>query len=167
MGCGKTTLGRAVARRVPVRFIDLDEYIEEREGMTVRQIFETRGEAAFRQLERECLAEVASMTDVLVATGGGTPCQPGLMDIMLDAGTTVWLDTSPDRLYTRLQEGRSTRPLIASLSDNELRAFIDKALADRRPHYSLAAHRFDSTRLENEEEVEATATQFIRQFIKP
>ncbi|MDE5635144.1 MAG: shikimate kinase, partial [Muribaculaceae bacterium] len=87
MGCGKTTLGRAVARRVSMPLIDLDEFIEQREGMTVRQIFEKHGEPYFRKAEHDSLLEVSRMDDVIVATGGGTPCQPGLLALMLGSGT--------------------------------------------------------------------------------
>lgn len=165
MGCGKTTLGRAVARCASMRFIDLDEYIEEREGMTVRQIFDTRGEAAFRDIERRTLVEVSQMADVIVATGGGTPCQPGLMDVMLDTGVTVWLEAPLDVLHRRLVEGRATRPLIARLDDTQLRDFIIAALEARRPHYSRAAARFNSSRLETAGEIAETSARFISQFL--
>ncbi len=148
-----------------MRLIDLDEYIEEREGMSVRQIFDAKGEAYFRAVERESLAEVSRMSDVIIATGGGTPCQPGLMDMMLETGTAVWLEAPIDVLHRRLIEGRATRPLIASLDDDELRRFIVKALDARRPHYARAAARFDSSRLESTAEIADSAARFIDQFI--
>jgi len=165
MGCGKTTLGRAVARRVSMPLIDLDEYIEQREGMTVRQIFEKHGEPYFRKAERDSLLEVSHMTDVLVATGGGTPCQPGLLDIMLGSGTAVYLEAPLDVLHRRLLAGRATRPLIAGLDDSALRAFIIQALEARLPYYTRAAARFDSSRLETPEQIHDTATRFINSFI--
>lgn len=167
MGCGKTTLGRAVALAASMRFIDLDEYIEEREGMTVREIFELRGETYFRSLERETLGEVASLENTIIATGGGTPCQPGLMDIMNRAGSTVYLEVSPDILHRRLLQGRATRPLIASLDDNSLRVFITKALDSRSPHYREATHRFDSGYLEDTAQIKESVDKFILQFIHP
>ena len=165
MGCGKTTLGRAVARAASLRFIDLDEYIEQKTGMTVRRYFEVHGEPSFRQAERDALAEVSSLSDVIVACGGGTPCQPGLMDMMLRSGTAVWLETPIDVLTRRLAEGRSTRPLIASLTDDQLPAFIASRLADRSPHYSRATERFDSSRLESVEQIAVSVDLFIKRFI--
>lgn len=165
MGCGKTTLGLAVARRVSIPLIDLDEFIEECEGLTVRQIFEKHGEAYFRQAERDALLKVSRMTDVIVATGGGTPCQPGLLEIMLDSGITVYLETSLNVLHRRLSEGRETRPLIAHLNDNELKEFITDALEERRPYYTRAAARFDSSRLESADQIHESSTRFIRNFI--
>lgn len=165
MGCGKTTLGRAVAHATSMRFIDLDEYIELNERMTVREIFDRHGEAYFRNLERETLREVASMQDVIIATGGGTPCQPGLMDIMNSHGLTVYLQTSPDVLYRRLLQARDTRPLIASLDDDSLKKFIYTALAARMPHYSRATATFDSGRLEDAQQISDSAMLFIDRFL--
>lgn len=165
MGCGKTTLGRAVARCASMSMIDLDEYIQHREGMTVRQIFDIRGEDYFRLIERESLLEISRMTDVVVATGGGTPCQPGLMDIMLETGITVFLVAPLPVIYRRLREGRTTRPLIANLDDNQLHDFIIKTLDKRMPHYTRAAARFDSSHLETPGEIATATDRFIRNFI--
>lgn len=165
MGCGKTTLGRAVARNTSMHLVDLDEYIEEREKMTVRQIFDCHGEKYFRKIERETLLEVSHMTDVIVATGGGTPCQPGLMDIMLETGVTVFLEVSTDVLHRRLVQGRSTRPLIARFSDDELLEYIKTALETRMPYYERATWRFDSSYLETSGQIASSAERFIQQFI--
>ena len=74
MGCGKSTLGRALADELGVQFIDLDAYIEERYHKKVSEIFAEMGEQDFRQMERRMLEEVAECSDVVVACGGGTPC---------------------------------------------------------------------------------------------
>lgn len=167
MGCGKTTLGHAVAQSASLKFIDLDQYIEHEQGMTVRQIFELHGEQYFRHLERETLKSVAGMHDVIVATGGGTPCQPGLMEIMNEHGLTVLLDASPDVLYRRLLAARDTRPLIAALDDDQLRLFINKALCERMPHYSKAQANFCSDRLESADQIADSVKNFIHRYVKP
>lgn len=170
MGCGKTTLGRAVAARARVRFVDLDEYVEEQAGCTVRDIFEREGEAEFRRREREALAEMAELAGsnpseaLLVACGGGTPCQPGAMELMNAVGTTVMLATSHSRLLARLVDGAAKRPLIAGKSEAEISQIITAGLAARMPHYSKAAHTFDSTFLETDQQVASTAHLFIKQF---
>ena len=74
MGAGKTTLGKAFARKLNVPFIDLDWYIEERFHKTVGELFTERGEAGFRELERNMLHEVAEFENVVISTGGGAPC---------------------------------------------------------------------------------------------
>lgn len=169
MGCGKTTLGRALQARCGVRFIDLDDYIVERAGRTVPQIFASGGEAAFRAMERDALRAIAgsarSGAVTVVACGGGTPCQEGNMELMNSTGRTVWLVTSPERLFSRLAVARAGRPLIAALSDDELRSFIHTQLAARTPHYSLATDTFDSTWLEDEDQINATVIRFSSQYL--
>ena len=122
MGCGKTTLGEVLARLMGLRFIDLDEFIEARQGMTIPQIFDQMGEARFRELETEALSEVAVTQDVIVGCGGGTPCHGGNMALMNQAGTTVWLTTSPERITARLllPEEKCKRPKILHLPDEEV-----------------------------------------------
>lgn len=167
MGCGKSTLGRNVAARTPLEFIDLDNYIETRFHATVREIFAEKGEAGFRRLERAMLEEVADFENVIIACGGGTPCFFDNMELMNSKGTTILLDTSLEKLHTRLMRGRHKRPLIADKSDSELRQFIIDALKAREPYYSKARERFAGDLLENEAQVEDTARRFISQFNIP
>lgn len=164
MGCGKSTLGRMVSAETGMRFIDLDNYIEGRFHATVSQIFADRGEDGFRLIERNMLHEVGEFEDVIVACGGGTPCFFDNMEWMNSHGVTVFLDTSLDKLFTRLKRGRHKRPLIAGKSDDELREFIVNALEGRMPHYSKAAQVFKSDLLESETEKIETARRFISQF---
>ena len=150
MGCGKTTLGEVLARQMDCRFIDLDEFIEQRQGMTVLQIFDEMGENRFRELETEALHEVASMTDVIVGCGGGTPCHGDNMTLMNQAGTTVWLTTSPERITARLPlpEQNSKRPKLNTLSIHEVLPLVKKELQSRSPYYAQAQLQFDSTDIE-------------------
>lgn len=167
MGCGKSTLGRNVAAITGCQFIDLDKYIETRYHANIRDIFAQRGEDGFRRIEREMLREVGEFSDVIIACGGGTPCFFDNMDYMNAAGTTVLLDTSLDKLHTRLKRGRHKRPLIADKDDDELRQFIIEALEARMPFYSRAACRFKSDLLDDEVEVTTTARRFIETFNIP
>ena len=165
MGCGKTTLGHAVAHVASMQFVDLDQLIEQEQGMTISEIFARHGEETFRRLEREALTRMSTLSDVIIATGGGTPCREGMMELMLATGTTVYLETDIDRLHSRLAVARATRPLIARQNDDELREFITASLSERLPHYTRAAARFDSTMLEDEQQIAATTQRFINQFI--
>lgn len=148
MGSGKSTLGYALGRATQLQYIDLDTYIERRFHASVSDIFANSGENGFRNLERRMLEEVSQFEDVIIACGGGTPCYFDNMAIMNAAGTTVWLKASEERLWQRLKMGRRRRPLIASLTDDELRAFIHTKLAERVPHYSQARHIFDADNLD-------------------
>ena len=159
MGCGKTTLGEALAREMGVRYIDLDEFIEQQCGMTIAEIFDKMGENRFRELECDALREVAVMTDVIVGCGGGTPCHGDNMTLMNEAGTTVWLTTSPERITARLllPEQKSKRPKILHLPDEEVLPLVKEELEARTPIYSKAHLQFDSTDIETAESTRRTA----------
>lgn len=165
MGSGKTTLGRALHTATGLSFTDLDEAIEERSGMSVREIFDRYGEAEFRRMERETLAETACGRDMIVACGGGTPCQEGNMELMNRLGTTIWLEAPTELLTKRLAEASEQRPLIAGKSLSELREFVERTTESRRKHYSLARERFDASRLDNADEIAESVGEFIRRFL--
>lgn len=167
MGCGKSTLGKALAARCDIRFVDMDDYIESRAGKSIREIFASEGEAAFREMERNTLNELAEMPNAVIACGGGTPCFGDNMEVMNRNGVTVHLRTSHGRLLERLKRGRAKRPLIANLNDDELDKFISEQLEKRMPHYSKAAFTFDSTLLEDENQIEKKCEAFIAQFDLP
>lgn len=159
MGCGKTTLGEVLARQMGLRYIDLDEYIEQRHGMSVVEIFDKKGQESFRVMEIEALHEVAAMTDVVVGCGGGTPCHGGNMEVMNDAGITVWLTTSPERITARLllPEQKIKRPKIVDLPDDAVLPFVKKELEARTPYYCQAQLQFDSTDIETGPDTRRTA----------
>ena len=162
MGCGKTTLGKPLARLLAMPFIDLDLYIERQCHMSAKEIFLTHGEAHFRMLERKALKEVAqSATSAVVACGGGTPLKANNMEMMNSVGITVWLRTSIDRIVSRLvlPEQRSKRPLLNDMSDDEIRNYVAQGLEARTPFYKQAQLQFDSTFLESEQEIDTTAHQ--------
>lgn len=160
MGCGKTTLGEPLARLLGWRFVDLDLFIEEKCGMSAKEVFGTYGEAHFRKLEREALEEVAATGgDAIVACGGGTPLQPGNMELMNRVGITVWLQTSVERITSRLvlPEQRSKRPLLNDMTDEQIKESVKKGLKARNKYYKKAQLQFDSTYLESVEEINGTA----------
>ena len=138
MGAGKTTLGKAFARKLNVPFIDLDWYIEERFHKTVGELFTERGEAGFRELERNMLHEVAEFENVVISTGGGAPCFYDNMEFMNRTGKTVFLNVHPDVLFRRLRIAKQQRPILQGKEDDELMDFIIQAhLFIRRRNISL------------------------------
>ena len=144
MGAGKTTVGKKLSKQLNLSFIDLDYYIEGRYHKEIRQLFAERGEDAFRDIERRMLHEVASFEDVLVSTGGGTPCFFDNMEFMNGAGTTVYLKVSVDELANRLEVCKQTRPVLQNRSGEELKQFIADSLENRRPFYEQAQIVFDA-----------------------
>ena len=160
MCSGKSTLGPALAERLGVEFVDLDDCRERRHGMSIVELFASVGESRFRELESAMLEDVvAGHSCAVVACGGGTPCVAGNMELMNRSGLTVWLTTSAERIASRLclPEHKSRRPLIASLRDDEVLAYVRRDLALREPHYSRAQLQFDSTRIETAAETAETA----------
>lgn len=161
--CGKTTIGRELARLLGREFIDLDERVEQQAGMRVSDIFATRGEAAFRQMELECLLEVAH-SHAIVAVGGGTPCHADNIDLMNAAGTTVWLTTPVETLINRLRrpEYKLPRPAVASLTDGQIARYVNRTYRARLPYYTQAKIHFDATDIETAADTRRTATRLAR-----
>lgn len=153
MGAGKTTLGKAFAREMGLTFVDLDWYIEERFHKSIRQLFTERGEDGFRDLEKRMLHEVAEFEDVVISTGGGTPCFLDNMEYMNTMGKTVFLDVNLSVLFRRLRVAKQQRPLLVEKNDEELMAFITENLQKRLPFYTKALYVFNGEKLEDRRQI--------------
>ena len=153
MGAGKTTVGRQLALNLGMQFYDLDWYIEMRYHTTVAKLFEQRGEAGFRELERNMLHEVAEFDDVVLSCGGGTPCFFDNMDYMNGQAETVYLKARPEVLAQHLKMGKVVRPLILGKTDDELLQYIKDSLEVREPFYQKAKHTLDVSLLDNYEKI--------------
>lgn len=132
MGTGKSSLGRLLARDLSYRFVDTDQLIEERTGMKVREIFATRGEAAFRQLETELVRELAQETGLVVATGGGLVLNPLNVELLEQSGRIFCLTAPPEEILARISLQPGTRPL---LDDPDPLSRIVELLAARKDAY--------------------------------
>ena len=139
MGAGKTTVARALARRLDWRAVDIDEAIEEREHGTVASVFAKHGESYFRAVERAVLFDQLQSRHLVVATGGGTFVDPQNRAVMSRDGVTVWLDVPLERLIARVPaDGR--RPLAADRDE------FERLYALRRSVYEQAHYRVDASR---------------------
>lgn len=118
MGCGKTTIGRIVAKKLGVEFYDLDEYIEEKSGMKIPEIFEKHGERYFRELESKAIGEFENKTGV-VATGGGALLSEKNAQIANSCGVTVFIDTDFEVCYNRIKDDEH-RPIAFNSTKEQL-----------------------------------------------
>jgi shikimate kinase len=139
MGAGKTHWGKILSNRLELPFYDLDELIVQQEERSVAQIFETSGEAYFREKEKKLLHEFSETHDsMLLSCGGGAPAFFDNMNYMNQMGVTVWLNTPFEILLGRLRQGKEKRPLLKHLTDEELKNYITKTNSDRRMYYEQA-----------------------------
>jgi shikimate kinase len=142
MGSGKSVVGKLLAHSLELPFIDLDEYIEGELQESISNIFNNKGEIYFRKKEHEYLNKVLQDHDHLVlATGGGTPCYSGNMEVLLKQTPYVcYLQVSVQELARRLSMEKQHRPIISHLNDDALPEYIAKHLFERTPFYIKANH---------------------------
>ena len=123
MGSGKTTIGIQLAKKLYLNFTDLDEFIEEKEQKSIKEIFKQKGEIYFRKIEHKYLKQFINENESYVLSlGGGTPCYAGNLDLILHDKNNLsfYLRGSISTLFKRLSENKFKRPLINDLSDNQL-----------------------------------------------
>lgn len=138
MGSGKSMVGKGLAQKLGLTFIDMDHYIEERNFRTIPQIFAEDGEAGFRKLEQKALHELSEFDDVVIATGGGAPCFFDNMEMIKRTGRSVYLNGTPRIIAERLKQSKIERPLIKGKTDQELVDFIHETLNKRSAWYQQA-----------------------------
>ena len=145
MGCGKSSLGRKLAKASGMEFMDMDSIIEQREGASISDIFHYQGEAYFRGVEQALIEELgAADGDMVISTGGGAPAWEDNMERMNRLGATVYLRRTAEQIASRLSpHGRQKRPKLRGLNDEELVAFMTANMAEREPFYSQATHCVD------------------------
>jgi shikimate kinase len=134
MGVGKTTIGRRLARRLAIPFVDADHEIEDAAGMSIADIFARFGEAHFRDGERRVIARLIDGTRRVIATGGGAFMNDETRALILDQATAVWLNSDIDTLAERVGR-RGDRPLLAG---REPRDVLEALAKVRNPVYALA-----------------------------
>ena len=140
MGCGKTTIGKMLARRLKARFEDTDAMVERVEGASVEDIFYYEGEEYFRSLEREVLESIEKVDELLViSTGGGLPVMGDNMKRLLDLGIVVYLERPAEQIIKRLTPyGLKRRPKLAKLLPDEILGYMRGEIKEREKIYLQA-----------------------------
>jgi shikimate kinase len=138
MGCGKSSLGKKIAKKLNYHFIDSDSEIEKIHQLSVPEIFKEKGEDFFRQLEADFIRSIPKDEPFVLSTGGGTPCYHDNLSFLHKIGKTFYLQLSPYELTQRLIKAKVQRPLLINKNEDELYNFIKEKLADRLPYYSQA-----------------------------
>ena len=147
MTSGKSFIGKTLAERLKLPFIDLDIYIEKKEKMTISRIFKSKGEVYFRTIESNYLREILKQEkNYILSLGGGTPCYASNMDVINAAtnSTSIYLKTSILTIIKRLIKEKNKRPLVQSLEENELKEFVAKHLFERSIYYNKANHTIET-----------------------
>ena len=143
MGCGKSTIGRLLAKKLKIPFVDMDNFLSETHGCSVPNLFKKHGEIGFRKLEKKALKDLLASTQVSVLSlGGGTPCYADNMHSVIQSTPfTFYLSTSISTLCNRLFLEKDHRPMISHLTSKEkLKDFIAKHIHERKIFYEQANH---------------------------
>lgn len=140
MGSGKSTVGRRLAERLALPFVDADHEIEAGAGMTVAEIFNRLGEASFREREREAMARLAAGPPKVVGAGGGAFADDSTRRLVLERCISIWLDADLDTLVGRVTGG-AHRPLVNGKDEAGIRATLADLLERRSPFYAQAQYR--------------------------
>lgn len=162
MGSGKSTIGKLIARDLGYRFVDTDTIIEQVTQTTIPEIFAAEGEAGFRAIEAQVLAQVVAFQRTVVSTGGGIVKDDRNWGQMRQ-GSVLWLDVPLDDLFDRVR-GDANRPL---LNHPDPKAKLAELLAERRERYAQADARITSTNAESPEVTAHHAIEALIQVIKP
>lgn len=135
MGSGKTTLGKRVANKLGIPFVDSDQEIEAHFGKSISEIFVEFGESHFREIESEYIHALDLRENFVLATGGGMPCFGDNMVRLNQLGTTFYLRRSPKELAHRLLNAKSKRPLVEGMDEEELIHYVENTLLKREEYY--------------------------------
>ena len=142
MASGKSSIGKILAKKLNLSFMDLDDHIVKEEGLSITNIFKTKGEIYFRRKEAEYLNQLLHRKDsFILAVGGGTPCYGSNMDIINKYTKSIYLKSSIQTIYDKLSKpkNRNKRPLITAIANKDLKEFIAKHLFERASYYDRAS----------------------------
>lgn len=165
MGSGKSTLGNELASVLNYKFLDLDDFIAQKENSTISNLFKTKGEIYFRKKETHYLRGIVNQTDdIVLSLGGGTPCYSENMELINASSNVVsfYLKLSIPHLSKRLFAAKEQRPLISHINTEEgMLEFIGKHLFERSPYYTKARHTINTDNKSLKEVLESILINLI------
>ncbi len=140
---GKTTIGKKLANRLGMDFIDLDEFIEETTGKTIPEFYDEIGDDEFRKLEWKALKEVVKKDNIIISTGGGAPCYCNNMNLMEQYGDVIYIRLDNATLVSRLKNATKSRPIVKNKTIKELHDFVSDLKGRCEHHYLRAKYIID------------------------
>jgi shikimate kinase len=162
MGSGKTTLGKKLASKMNLRFIDTDAFIESKEQKNIPSIFNELGEEHFRKLERELIQTFQKEDNLLLSTGGGMPCYNNQMEELKKLGLVIYLKRPAKELANRIFNSKKKRPLTDNKTLEELTLYIEEHLA-KREHFYNQAHLIVDRSIQEISSLELYIKAYLRQ----
>ncbi|MCF8234273.1 MAG: shikimate kinase [Bacteroidales bacterium] len=138
MFSGKTTVGRKLARRFGYEFRDTDQVMEGRYKLSIPDFFNKYDEELFRELEHNTLIELSGLDNVVISTGGGTPCYHDNMSLMKEAGISVYLKMDVKSIHDRYKNSKKARPILDKIPESEIPEFFQDHLTEREQFYQQA-----------------------------
>ncbi len=138
MGSGKSTIGKQLAKKLNYNFIDLDELFVKKTNCTIPDFFNKNGEEIFRKKEFSLLREIDFSKNIIISTGGGTPCYKNNMEFIRNIGISIYLKLEPELLCKRLIKSHTIRPMVIGKSETELQIWIENLLNYRKSFYEKA-----------------------------
>ena len=146
MGTGKTSTGKMLASKLGCAFIDMDQKIEEEAGMCIPDIFAQKGEAHFRQLEKELVERLSARRNAVISTGGGTVKNPDNVAAFKKSGIIICLSASVDAVLERTKR-HGTRPVLDQADQGDRRKAVESLMAERKDLYKQADFTVDTSDL--------------------
>jgi len=146
MGSGKSTIGRLLAKELNLRFIDVDNVIEQKTKMKISKIFEKKGEVSFRNLEEKITLKILDKINCVVSLGGGGFLNEKIRKVVQEKNVPIWLNWKPETLINRIRKN-SRRPVILNLNDIELK----KLIFNRSKIYSKSKYKINCEKMDKKE----------------
>lgn len=160
-GCGKSTIGYKLAKKLNFKFFDLDNFIEKKENKSILSIFKDEGEIYFRKIETTCLNEIISENlQSVISLGGGTPCFNNNLEIINKNGISIYFEAPLKLLSDRILAAKHIRPMFKDLNEEEVQEKLKDLIEKRKLYYDLATFKINVLELNFEQLINQIKTHY-------